>query len=92
MDGIKRKLKCSPEHIVLNWPAGEKHQEIQEGDWWVWAGLTKPGKHTVVIRGLDSGFYSRNIAVGVRQGEFKNLTLVQNDPESPVKLSNTDSQ
>ena len=85
MDGIKKKLKCSPEHVVLNWPEHDKHQDIQESDWWVWAGLTKPGKHTVVIRGLNNGFYCRNFAVSVRQGEFKNLRLLQNDPLSPSK-------
>jgi hypothetical protein len=78
MDDIQRQLRNSPEFVILNWPDVNKISDIRENEWWVWAGFTKPGKHNVVIKGLNNGYYRRNIAVNVREGELEKLNQLEN--------------
>ena len=65
------KLGFSSEALVLNFP--KKETNFNESEWWVWAGFVKPGKHNVVIRGPNGGFFRRNIGVPVRKGEIDGL-------------------
>ena len=98
MDDIKDQLSLSPEFVICNWPDLKKANEIKNNDWWVWAGFVKPGKHNVVVKGLSQGFYRRNIAVSVREGELAILPRAEdklqhkfcndeNNSESPLLTS-----
>ena len=70
LEQMKKKINFSPESIVLNWPELDRETDIHETDVWVWTGFVKPGKHDLVVRAENGGFYRRNLGIGVRAAEF----------------------
>lgn len=63
MDVVKRKLAFHPSTIVLNWPDVDRITDLHDNDWFVWSGFVKPGKHDIVVKGIDGGFYRRNTVI-----------------------------
>lgn len=46
-------MNLSDDVIILNLPDLEKIQDFDEKDCFVWAGFVKPGRHTIVVKGVD---------------------------------------